>query len=587
MTRTTDLKKEQRAVKGTQNGQPFFKGRDGHSTAPAREAASSFFSPAKEADEKEQIQRKPEVANGPQQGPAQAAAMSGPPTVTRNAAILSNFELLQERQSVKDTMAKEGEEAAKWAGYLQSLDGEVNRRAGQGHRWLQDDAVANSSQQLYQVFLNKDLLSIAEVNADRLLLDNGGIQLGSSTVVTQKQLNTAVGGFQALPLGGVAAAAGVPGLNIRLIPPEMLTLYHGTTTKGEASIKSSGVNVAHSPGQGQDFGQGFYVSEDSAVGTEYKDSRGGGSDGKRMQFRVPKESFGVVVDIRPGGPHAEAFQKFLTLSAHEALGLPELPSMSMTVREFYKNPAASDIRGTLFDNFLRRINMSHADVIIGPLGGDSPFSGVAPENGSTQMSIRSAKAAELLNRSMQGDNFGEMARPGVPSVSKGAAAGAVAGGLIAVVIQGGVILIDSEQHPGWQSELAKAGVLGTGSGALGGAADAAIANRMISGGSSVLMGRVVGGGVAGGVAAPVFEIGRMAMDDNPHTATDYAAKGTRAATSGAVSGAISAGIVGAIWGSEVPILGNIVGFGIGVGVYMLSDYLMGDTVEQTVRDVAD
>jgi hypothetical protein len=59
-----------------------------------------------------------------------------------------------------------------------------------------------------------------------------------------------------------------------------------------------------------------------------------------------------------------------------------------------------------------------------------------------------------------------------------------------------------------------------------------------------------------------------------------------AATSGAISGAVSAGIVGAMWGSEVPISGNIVGFGIGVGVYMLSDYLIGDSVEQSVMGAA-
>jgi hypothetical protein len=52
---------------------------------------------------------------------------------------------------------------------------------------------------------------------------------------------------------------------------------------------------------------------------------------------------------------------------------------------------------------------------------------------------------------------------------------------------------------------------------------------------------------------------------------------------GALSGALAAGVVGAIWGSEVPILGNTGGFAVGFGGYLAADYLFGDTVGDAVR----
>ncbi|HEX5752818.1 MAG TPA: hypothetical protein VFZ09_41825 [Archangium sp.] len=41
--------------------------------------------------------------------------------------------------------------------------------------------------------------------------------------------------------------------------------------------------------------------------------------------------------------------------------------------------------------------------------------------------------------------------------------------------------------------------------------------------------------------------------------------------------------LGALWGSEVPLLGNAVGFIIGLGGYYLVDALTGEQVEQGVR----
>jgi hypothetical protein len=99
-------------------------------------------------------------------------------------------------------------------------------------------------------------------------------------------------------------------------------------------------------------------------------------------------------------------------------------------------------------------------------------------------------------------------------------------------------------------------------------------------------GRSLGGGVAGGPAAVVFTLGQMALSDKEYTAVDYEAKGARSFVSGTVggaSGALAAGLVGAIAGTEVPILGNIVGFAVGFLGYMAADYLFGDAIEGAVR----
>jgi hypothetical protein len=166
---------------------------------------------------------------------------------------------------------------------------------------------------------------------------------------------------------------------------------------------------------------------------------------------------------------------------------------------------------------------------------------------------------------------------------------------IATSIDAVTILLDPGSHPDAARELATTGVLGGGSGAAGGALETAFNARVsqslltaaASGeevaASNALLGRVAGGGVGGGPAAAIFTVGQMALSDQQYTAEDYEAKGTRAAVSGALSGALAAGVVGAIWGSEVPILGNIVGFAVGFLGYMAVDYLFGDTVEGAVR----
>lgn len=171
--------------------------------------------------------------------------------------------------------------------------------------------------------------------------------------------------------------------------------------------------------------------------------------------------------------------------------------------------------------------------------------------------------------------------------------GGVGGGVVAVLCEGGYLLY--EQPPDMGQRLVRTGVVGIGAGLFGGAAEsltmtqvgAPLARRMISQGSSTWLasgvGRGLGGGVAGGMAAPIFTLGALALDGQEHSGADYASAGTRAFVSGTLSAALAAGVVGGIWGTSVPIAGNVVGFLVGFGGYLLVDALVGDEVEQGVR----
>lgn len=177
--------------------------------------------------------------------------------------------------------------------------------------------------------------------------------------------------------------------------------------------------------------------------------------------------------------------------------------------------------------------------------------------------------------------------------------GGIGGSLMAVVMESGFILYDPKAREDPLQDLFRTGVAsgfaGTAEGIVSSGFNSTvgsnIARSMVRRGLppslSTATGRGLGGSLGGGVAAPVFELGSMALDNQAHTREDYVARGTRAFVSGSLSSAVSAGVVGAIWGSEVPIIGNVVGFIVGFGGYLLVDSLFGDDVEDAVRDELD
>ncbi|WP_157775424.1 hypothetical protein [Melittangium boletus] len=171
--------------------------------------------------------------------------------------------------------------------------------------------------------------------------------------------------------------------------------------------------------------------------------------------------------------------------------------------------------------------------------------------------------------------------------------GAAGGAVVSVLFEAGHLKYEGEtlQLP----LLGKAAVAGGTSGIVGGVAqNLVMANAGQSASKNLIghglnsrlatgAGRGLGGVVAGGLAAPVFTTTALALDDEEHSRVDYLATGTRAFVSGGLSSALAAGVVGAIWGSEVPLLGNAVGFIIGFAGYYVVDALTGEIVEDHVR----
>ncbi len=183
---------------------------------------------------------------------------------------------------------------------------------------------------------------------------------------------------------------------------------------------------------------------------------------------------------------------------------------------------------------------------------------------------------------------------GARAAGRSVAGGGAAGGGIAVVTDLGIMIFDEREHPDWARELVTHGGLGVVSGATGSGVETLVVNQLsraaitegVSGGGSVVFRSSVGGGAAGAIAAPIFALGSMALSDEDYSGEDYFAVGTRTSVVGGGSGLLAAGFTGAVFGSEVPILGNVVGFVVGVGAYLIIDGAVGDWVERTARDAA-
>ncbi|HEX5745210.1 MAG TPA: hypothetical protein VFZ09_03140 [Archangium sp.] len=175
--------------------------------------------------------------------------------------------------------------------------------------------------------------------------------------------------------------------------------------------------------------------------------------------------------------------------------------------------------------------------------------------------------------------------------------GAAGGAVVSVLFEFGHIVY--EKRPDFIVPVLKAGATGGTSGLVGGATQNLVTSKAGSELSRKLMGqgmntrwatgagRAMGGFAGGAVAASVFTLASLALDDEEHSRTDYVATGTRAFISGSLSSAVAAGLVGALWGSEVPLLGNAVGFIVGFAGYYVVDALTGEQVEQGVRRALD
>jgi len=149
------------------------------------------------------------------------------------------------------------------------------------------------------------------------------------------------------------------------------------------------------------------------------------------------------------------------------------------------------------------------------------------------------------------------------------------------------------QAPNYGANLA----LNTGIGGAGVVAENYLANYAtlrigtagMSSGASMTLGRAAGGTPVAMVAAPLITGGTMVFDSHEYASADYYSRMGRSSISaggGALAGALATGGYFALAGSEVPILGNAVGFVVGFGGYLLVDYLVGDTVEEAIFDAS-
>jgi hypothetical protein len=184
----------------------------------------------------------------------------------------------------------------------------------------------------------------------------------------------------------------------------VVSVFHGTTAelKDFGGLTGGKINVAKGSSV-QDLGRGFYLATDKASAERYaertarhsaeslaknKELQGGATH--VMQWDIPVEKLGNVVDVRPGGNFAKEWEAYLD----SPLGGVDLPMVPRTRKAFIYN---NDARGDIFNDFLRKIGKSNADTVIAPLGVE-PFTGIGQ---GTQICVRSQKVADVLNEIMR------------------------------------------------------------------------------------------------------------------------------------------------------------------------------------------
>jgi hypothetical protein len=192
----------------------------------------------------------------------------------------------------------------------------------------------------------------------------------------------------------------------------VISVFHGTTgsLEGFGGVAGGKINVARGSNV-QDLGRGFYLATDRAAAEKYADRlsrsgvpKPGGKPGEwvvpkgkgggpthTMQWDIPVDKLGDVVDIRPGGNFAKEWEAYLD----RPMGNLDFPGVP-TNRVAYMR--TNDARGEMFEEFLKSIAKSDADTVIAPLGVE-PFLGIGR---GTQIAIRKQRVADVLNAMMRG-----------------------------------------------------------------------------------------------------------------------------------------------------------------------------------------
>jgi Domain of unknown function (DUF4157)/Pretoxin HINT domain len=384
--------------------------------------------------------------------------------------------------------------------------------------------------------------------------------------------------------------------------PGGMTIHHGTSQSGYEGF-SRGIDLSGLQGEGQDFSRGLYAytNPDNAVfGAGVRATqRGEGGMRHVLQWELNPQHFDVV-DIRPGGPQRALWEQFLQEPPSFAgPGSPVEGQAGFRSNAAYLAGHGIEQRGVVFEEFLARHGLQHADVIIGELGTATTSGALAPPGGvSEQVVIRSQRAADVLNAQMRGEPTPGGAdptggRPTRPGGAGGIAAGGAAGGIIAVLTTVGWMYFDASQHPDWAEELAASG----GQGTLAGATQATIEQAILSGGGRLapqiapeVLGTFARGGGAGVLSAG-FEIYGISQERRAHSGVEVGVRVGRSAAIGVASTEIgvaaSAGLLavmfgtaaeGAVAGSVVPGWGTAIGFIAGLAVGAAAFYALDKAV---------
>jgi hypothetical protein len=110
-----------------------------------------------------------------------------------------------------------------------------------------------------------------------------------------------------------------------------------------------------------------------------------------------------------------------------------------------------------------------------------------------------------------------------------------------------------------------------------------LVGRGVSPTASMGLSRLVGGSGIGVLAAPLVTGATMAFDDQEYTNIDYGAKMGRSSVS-ALGGALAAGGYFLVAGTAVtPGVGTVAGFVVGFGGYLVTDWVVGEDVEEQIR----
>jgi len=193
---------------------------------------------------------------------------------------------------------------------------------------------------------------------------------------------------------------------------------------------------------------------------------------------------------------------------------------------------------------------------------------------------------------------GAMAR----TVAPGALMGGGAAVATTIIVNG----IRYQQLPSGEV-IAVSGAAGTLGGAMGAPletavqarlAQTAMARTLTAGGTAIARGsgasllRGLGGAGAAAPVAGLITLGTMGYYDatdpfyNP-AALDYLGGGGRAFVVGGVSGLAASALTFAMFGATLGPLGFVVGLLLGVGLYLLTDYLIGARTERAIRFVGE